>query len=67
MNTGYRDPLKTGKIEFWNGHNTLENWLNNPGGGISMCNRINGTDASSFPPFRQKDEDLYIFSADVCR
>uniref|UniRef100_A0A336K3W5 Sensory neuron membrane protein 2 n=1 Tax=Culicoides sonorensis TaxID=179676 RepID=A0A336K3W5_CULSO len=67
VNTGYRDPLKTGKIEFWKGHNTLENWLNNPGGSTSMCNKINGTDASSFPPFRQKDEDLYIFSADVCR
>ncbi|XP_063697409.1 sensory neuron membrane protein 2 isoform X2 [Culicoides brevitarsis] len=67
VNTGYRDPLKTGKIEFWNGHSSLKNWLNNPGGSTSICNMINGTDASSFPPFRKRDEDLFIFSSDICR
>lgn len=67
VNTGYRDPIKTGTVEYWNGHNRLDNWLDNPGGSLSSCNKINGTDGTQFPPFRPKEEELYIFSADICR
>jgi len=35
----------------------------------SQCNWIRGTDAYQFPPFlnKRKDEDLWIFTTDLCR
>lgn len=47
----------------------LQVWLNvsHNGNEISMCNHINGTDASMFPPFRQRGDSMYIFSSDICR
>lgn len=48
----------------------LNVWLNvskNNANVISMCNYINGTDASMFPPFRQHGDSMYIFSSDICR
>uniref|UniRef100_A0A3B3D3I5 Platelet glycoprotein 4 n=1 Tax=Oryzias melastigma TaxID=30732 RepID=A0A3B3D3I5_ORYME len=33
----------------------------------SYCDMINGTDASSFAPFLDKEKPLYFFSSDICR
>lgn len=51
----------------WKGSRTLNNWLQRPGGRPSSCNMINGTDATNFPPFLNKDDEVYIFSSDICR
>lgn len=46
---------------------TLHIWLNNSEGDLSICNMINGTDGSSYPPFRQDRKPFFIFSPDICR
>jgi len=41
--------------------------INPQGIAKAICNQINGTDASAYPPFRQRGDSMYIFSADICR
>lgn len=59
--TGEDNINKVGIIERWNGNEALDFW------GDKYCNQINGTDASSFPPFIDKNKPLYFFSSDICR
>ncbi|XP_019134007.2 platelet glycoprotein 4 [Larimichthys crocea] len=58
---GKDDISKVGVIDRWRGEKKLSFW-NDP-----YCNMINGTDASSFPPFVDKKKPLYFFSSDICR
>ncbi|KAM6961697.1 platelet glycoprotein 4 [Tautogolabrus adspersus] len=59
--TGKDDISKVGKIDRWRGQKSLSFW------GDKYCDMINGTDASSFPPFVDKTKPLYFFSSDICR
>lgn len=44
--------LLSSEVDYWN---------------TEYANMINGTDASSWHPFVQKNEKLPIFSGDICR
>ncbi|KAM4570299.1 platelet glycoprotein 4 [Odontesthes bonariensis] len=59
--TGKDDISKVGLIDTWRGAESLKFW-NDP-----YCDMINGTDATSFPPFVEKKKPLYFFSSDICR
>ncbi|XP_034529634.1 platelet glycoprotein 4 [Notolabrus celidotus] len=58
---GKEDISKVGIIDRWRGEYKLNFWND------KYCNMINGTDASSFPPFVDKRKPLYFFSSDICR
>ncbi|CAJ1054699.1 platelet glycoprotein 4 [Xyrichtys novacula] len=59
--TGKDDISKVGIIDRWDDKENLTFWDD------VYCNMINGTDASSFPPFVDKKKPLYFFSSDICR
>uniref|UniRef100_A0A673H5N9 Platelet glycoprotein 4 n=1 Tax=Sinocyclocheilus rhinocerous TaxID=307959 RepID=A0A673H5N9_9TELE len=59
--TGKDDINKVATIESWAGEPSLSYWND------TYCNKINGTDGSSFHPFLNKKEPLYFFSPDICR
>ncbi|XP_068442578.1 platelet glycoprotein 4 [Clinocottus analis] len=59
--TGKDNVSKVGMIDRWRGERTLRFWDD------KYCDMINGTDASSFPPFVDKETPLYFFSSDICR
>uniref|UniRef100_A0A3Q1JHE0 Platelet glycoprotein 4 n=1 Tax=Anabas testudineus TaxID=64144 RepID=A0A3Q1JHE0_ANATE len=58
---GKDDISKVGIIDRWRGEESLDFWDD------KYCDMINGTDASSFPPFVDKKKPLYFFSSDICR
>nr|AND94632.1 Cd36 [Ctenopharyngodon idella]UAT16708.1 cluster determinant 36 [Ctenopharyngodon idella] len=59
--TGKDDIKKVATIERWQGETSLSYWND------TYCNKINGTDGSSFHPFLDKKKPLYFFSSDICR
>ncbi|KAH8366171.1 hypothetical protein KR093_009962 [Drosophila rubida] len=68
VHTGKGDAMKVLEIQKLDDSHNLQVWLNGSNEGeTSVCNQINGTDASSYPPFRQRGDSMYIFSADICR
>lgn len=67
INTGIRRLEKLMKIEKWNNLKTLKIWKADKYGAPSVCQYINGTDGSAVSPFRQKNDNFYIFSSDICR
>ncbi|XP_023121631.1 platelet glycoprotein 4 [Amphiprion ocellaris] len=58
---GKDDISKVSIIDRWRGETKLTFWDD------EYCNMINGTDASSFPPFVDNKKPLYLFSSDICR
>uniref|UniRef100_A0A1A9ULV3 Sensory neuron membrane protein 2 n=1 Tax=Glossina austeni TaxID=7395 RepID=A0A1A9ULV3_GLOAU len=68
VHTGKGDAMKVMQIQKLDDSHNLQIWLNaSENNEASMCNQINGTDASMFPPFRQPGDNMYIFSTDICR
>ncbi|XP_054733548.1 sensory neuron membrane protein 2 isoform X3 [Anastrepha obliqua] len=67
VHTGKGDAQRVLEIQKLDDSHNLQVWLNGSEGETSMCNQINGTDASSYPPFRKRGDSMYIFSADICR
>nr|QKN21195.1 sensory neuron membrane protein [Zeugodacus cucurbitae] len=67
VHTGKGDAQRVLEIQKLDDSHNLQVWLNGAEGETSMCNQINGTDASSYPPFRKRGDSMYIFSADICR
>ncbi|XP_036375590.1 platelet glycoprotein 4 [Megalops cyprinoides] len=59
--TGKDDISKVSIVDRWKGERQLNFWND------TYCDMINGTDASSFPPFLDKKKQLYFFSSDICR
>ncbi|KAG7225628.1 hypothetical protein INR49_005034, partial [Caranx melampygus] len=59
--TGKDNISKVGIIDRWQGERSLRFWND------TYCDMINGTDASSFPPFVDSKKPLYFFSSDICR
>ncbi|XP_015250048.1 PREDICTED: platelet glycoprotein 4 [Cyprinodon variegatus] len=59
--TGKDDITKVGQIDMWRQSRSLGFWND------TYCDMINGTDASSFAPFVDKEEPLFFFSSDICR
>ncbi|XP_012709645.2 platelet glycoprotein 4 [Fundulus heteroclitus] len=59
--TGKDDILNVGKIDMWRQSRSLGFWND------KYCDMLNGTDASSFPPFVDKKEPIFFFSSDICR
>lgn len=60
--------MSLNKIQTWDGLEYLSVWPSD-NRGVSICNMINGTDASSFQPFQTAASNLklYTFSTDICR
>ena len=52
---------KVGNIEGFNGQSTLSYWS------TEYANRINGTDSTLWHPDTQTNDEVYIFSSDLCR
>ncbi|XP_070499103.1 sensory neuron membrane protein 2 isoform X1 [Chironomus tepperi] len=67
INTGIRRLEKLMKIERWNEQKTLKTWKTDKFGAPSVCQYINGTDGSAVAPFREKNDNFYIYSSDICR
>lgn len=67
MYTGVDNIDKLGIIRKWNKKNTIQTWLNTSSGHTSICNMINGTDTTIFPPHVQSTLHKDIFSTDICR
>jgi hypothetical protein len=59
--SGASDSRALGRIVEWKGQPNLTTWS----GGI--CNVIEGTDATIFPPFWSRKDKVAIFLNDVCR
>ncbi|XP_041059053.1 platelet glycoprotein 4 [Carcharodon carcharias] len=59
--TGTDDINKVAIIDRWMNKTKLTFWND------TYCDMINGTDATSFPPFLHDKEKLYFFSSDICR
>ncbi|XP_044042390.1 platelet glycoprotein 4 [Siniperca chuatsi] len=59
--SGKEDISKVGTVDRWRGKRSLGFWND------TYCDMINGTDASSFPPFVDKKKPIYFFSSDICR
>ncbi|KAM8907836.1 LOW QUALITY PROTEIN: platelet glycoprotein 4 [Spinachia spinachia] len=59
--TGKEDISRVGMIDRWRGERSLRFWND------KYCDMINGTDATSFAPFVDKETPLYFFSSDICR
>ena len=55
--TGLQD---VGRVLAWNGETKLDFWK-------GECNKIKGTDGSSFPPDLMPNTTLYLFNRDLCR
>lgn len=63
VHSGIDDAVQVADVKAWQNHSTLSTWLSKP----DTCNRIEGTDASMFPPHRKPTGSLSIFSTDICR
>lgn len=61
IHTGKGDVSKFNQIISWNGNTSVHVWNS------KWANMINGTDASMWHPFISREEELYMFSADICR
>ena len=55
------DNAHENEILTWDDETSLDVWAD------SYCNAINGTDASLFHSFIERNETLYIFTNDICR
>ncbi len=60
--TGSENVQEVGQVYAWNDQTELDFWQNG-----TKCNRIMGTDGSTFHPDIKRDETLYIFNRDLCR
>ncbi|XP_061119319.1 lysosome membrane protein 2-like [Conger conger] len=61
FHTGEENYMDFGKIHTWKGQRETTWWTS------KESNMINGTDGGGFHPFVSKDEQLYVFTADLCR
>uniref|UniRef100_A0A8C4N4Z6 Platelet glycoprotein 4 n=1 Tax=Eptatretus burgeri TaxID=7764 RepID=A0A8C4N4Z6_EPTBU len=59
--TGEKDINNVGMIYKWAEKTSVPYWND------TYCDMINGTEATSFPPFVKKHQTLYFFSSDICR
>lgn len=63
IHSGMDDVKKTGSIQSWNDQEYQNVWV----GEDSACNKVEGTDASVYPPHQDKNKILTVFSSDICR
>ncbi|KAG5834634.1 hypothetical protein ANANG_G00263520 [Anguilla anguilla] len=61
LHTGEENYMDYAKIHTWKGEREISWWSSNE------SNMINGTDGSGFHPLVAKDEQLYVFTPDLCR
>ncbi|KAJ8338943.1 hypothetical protein SKAU_G00357290 [Synaphobranchus kaupii] len=61
FHTGEQNYMDYAKIHTWKGERKISWWAS------EESNMINGTDGSGFHPLVSKDEQLYVFTADLCR
>ncbi|XP_061590255.1 lysosome membrane protein 2c [Cololabis saira] len=59
--TGQQNYKDFSRVATWNDQSSLNWWTSDE------CNMINGTNGASFHPLISKNEELYIFSSDLCR
>jgi len=76
INSGLYDMTQYQHILEYNGNPKLpDNWWGdlpktpsaNRSGLTGMCHDLAGTDGTQYPPFVPKDQDLWLFSSDLCR
>lgn len=65
--TGVDNMDKLGVIRKWQKKRTIKTWLNQSNGATSICNMINGTDDTIYPPKVKPKGFQSIFSTDICR
>jgi len=61
IHTGINDITQVAKVVSFNGVQRLNYWS------TPQANMLNGTDASLFPPFLNKNKEVYSYNADMCR
>lgn len=61
IHTGFNNIKDVAKVITFNGMRTLNFW------GTPQANMLNGTDASLFAPFLNKNNPVYSYNADMCR
>lgn len=59
--TGEYDMTKYATINTYNYKNKLHYWK------TDSCNKVQGSDGSSFPPDVTRDTTLYMFNENLCR
>jgi len=64
INTGSKDISVVGKVVKQNNESKLNVW---DSGKENICNAIEGTDGSVFPPFLTRESRPSIFTKDMCR
>ncbi|XP_023349462.1 lysosome membrane protein 2 isoform X2 [Eurytemora carolleeae] len=76
INSGIYDISKYQKIQEYNGLDRLpESWWGtlastpsaNRSGVTGYCHELVGTDGTQYPPFVSMDNDIWLFSSDLCR
>lgn len=67
INTGIRRLNRLLQIERWNSARTIHDWNVEKNGSPSVCQFINGTDATTAGAFREEGDSFYIFASDICR
>jgi hypothetical protein len=61
MYTGEGNPYNLSNIAFYNGQKQLNFWK------TDECNRVHGSDGSSFNPYIKEDDTLWFFNDQLCR
>jgi hypothetical protein len=67
VNTGLRQLDRLLEIQSWQGSSRVHQWLREENGRPSSCQSINGTDGTAAAPFREENDNFYIFAPDICR
>merc|ERR1719383_1455704 len=66
MHTGQGNPYKLSKISLINGQDSLRKWGANPQADVNKCNRVQGSDGSTFNPFIKQEDTLWFFNDQLC-
>jgi hypothetical protein len=61
MMTGISNISDVGRLVSWNNNEKLDYWYS------PYANLINGSDSTTFPPYRKRDQRVYAYNSDMCR
>ncbi|XP_013179145.1 PREDICTED: sensory neuron membrane protein 2-like [Papilio xuthus] len=67
VHRGINNPEDLGRIISLNGSSQFYYWVDEEEGKPSVCNMINGTDASIYNPFVDNSKSLFGINTDICR
>ncbi|XP_013144918.1 PREDICTED: sensory neuron membrane protein 2-like isoform X3 [Papilio polytes] len=67
VHRGINNPEDLGRTISLNGSSQFHYWIDEEEGKPSVCNMINGTDASIYNPFVDNTKSLFGINTDICR